>query len=264
MFLAADVVVKVVMIGLVAASVLVWTIALVKGLELAGATMRARRALRLLADATSLEEAQRAFAGRRGAPARLVRALAEEWRESEALGPRRDPAGLRERAAIRMARIEKAASRRLSAGIGLLAVTASAAPFLGLFGTVWGIMNAFVGIAEAQTTNLAVVAPGIAEALLATGIGPRRGDPGGRALTTSSPAASRAIAARSATSRRFSRGSSAATSTPRLRGPSRACASRRNRRRRWRSRRTTTATRKRRRSSRRSTSRPSSTSCSSC
>jgi len=171
MFLAADVVVKVVMIGLVAASVLVWTIALVKGLELAGATMRARRALRLLADATSLEEAQRAFAGRRGAPARLVRALAEEWRESEALGPRRDPAGLRERAAIRMARIEKAASRRLSAGIGLLAVTASAAPFLGLFGTVWGIMNAFVGIAEAQTTNLAVVAPGIAEALLATGIG---------------------------------------------------------------------------------------------
>ncbi|GGK35192.1 tonB-system energizer ExbB [Salinarimonas ramus] len=171
MFLAADVVVQGVMIGLVAASILVWTIALVKGLELAGASARARRALRLLDDATSLEEAQRAFAGRGGVPAALVRALGEEWRESEALGPRRDPAGVRERLAIRFARIEKAAARRLSAGTGLLAITASAAPFVGLFGTVWGIMNSFIGIAEAQTTNLAIVAPGIAEALLATGIG---------------------------------------------------------------------------------------------
>ncbi|MGJ3265244.1 MAG: tonB-system energizer ExbB [Salinarimonas sp.] len=171
MFLAADIVVQAVMLGLVAASVLVWTIALVKGLELAGARVRAGRALRLLDDATSLEEAQRAFAGRGGVPAALVRALGEEWRESEALGPRRDPAGVRERAAIRLGRIEKAAARRLSAGTGLLAITASAAPFLGLFGTVWGIMNAFIGIAATQTTNLAVVAPGIAEALLATGIG---------------------------------------------------------------------------------------------
>ncbi|WP_372424488.1 tonB-system energizer ExbB [Salinarimonas chemoclinalis] len=171
MFLAADIVVQAVMVGLVAASVLVWTIALVKGLELAGASARARRSLRLLEDVTSLEEAQRAFAGRGGVPAALVRALAEEWRESEGLGPRRDPAGVRERAAIRLARLEKAASRRLAAGTGLLAITASAAPFLGLFGTVWGIMNAFIGIAATQTTNLAVVAPGIAEALLATGVG---------------------------------------------------------------------------------------------
>lgn len=171
MFLAADIVVQAVMIGLVAASVIVWTVALVKGLELVGATARARRALRLLTDARDLEEAGRAFAGRGGTPAALVRATLDEKRESAEIGPRRDPDGVRERAAIRLARLEKAASRRLSAGIGLLAVTASAAPFVGLFGTVWGIMNSFIGIAEAQTTNLAIVAPGIAEALLATGIG---------------------------------------------------------------------------------------------
>ena len=59
----------------------------------------------------------------------------------------------------------------MSRGTGVLATIGSTAPFVGLFGTVWGIMNAFIGISEAQTTNLAVVAPGIAEALLATAIG---------------------------------------------------------------------------------------------
>jgi biopolymer transport protein ExbB len=70
-----------------------------------------------------------------------------------------------------LTRIESAAARRMSRGTGVLATIGSTAPFVGLFGTVWGIMNAFIGISEAQTTNLAVVAPGIAEALLATAIG---------------------------------------------------------------------------------------------
>ncbi|WP_210162637.1 MotA/TolQ/ExbB proton channel family protein, partial [Pleomorphomonas koreensis] len=88
------------------------------------------------------------------------------------IGPGAAPAsGLVERVRSRLARLEAAASRRAMAGTGLLATIGSTAPFIGLFGTVWGIMNAFVGISESQTTNLAVVAPGIAEALLATATG---------------------------------------------------------------------------------------------
>jgi biopolymer transport protein ExbB len=79
--------------------------------------------------------------------------------------------GLKDRVASRLARLQAAAGRRLSRGTGVLATIGSTAPFVGLFGTVWGIMNAFIGISQAQTTNLAVVAPGIAEALLATAIG---------------------------------------------------------------------------------------------
>src|SRR5690606_38089501 len=67
--------------------------------------------------------------------------------------------------------IELAAARRMTRGTGILATIGSTAPFVGLFGTVWGIMNSFIGISKAQTTNLAVVAPGIAEALLATALG---------------------------------------------------------------------------------------------
>lgn len=79
--------------------------------------------------------------------------------------------GLKERVSSRLSRIEAKAGRRLSKGTGVLATIGSVAPFVGLFGTVWGIMNSFIGISQAQTTNLAVVAPGIAEALLATAIG---------------------------------------------------------------------------------------------
>src|SRR5208282_863791 len=67
--------------------------------------------------------------------------------------------------------IEMAVGRKISRGTGVLATIGSTAPFVGLFGTVWGIMNSFIGISRAQTTNLAVVAPGIAEALLATAFG---------------------------------------------------------------------------------------------
>jgi biopolymer transport protein ExbB/TolQ len=73
--------------------------------------------------------------------------------------------------ASRLVRLEAAAGRRINRGTGVLATIGSTAPFVGLFGTVWGIMNSFIGISKAQTTNLAVVAPGIAEALLATAMG---------------------------------------------------------------------------------------------
>src|SRR5438445_1736577 len=80
-------------------------------------------------------------------------------------------AGIKERAASSFAEIVRAEARRVRLGMGLLATIGATAPFVGLFGTVWGIMNSFIGISKSQTTNLAVVAPGIAEALLATAIG---------------------------------------------------------------------------------------------
>jgi biopolymer transport protein ExbB len=80
-------------------------------------------------------------------------------------------AGIKERAASSFNDIAKSEARAARIGMSLLATIGSTAPFVGLFGTVWGIMNSFIGISKAQTTNLAVVAPGIAEALLATAIG---------------------------------------------------------------------------------------------
>jgi biopolymer transport protein ExbB len=82
-----------------------------------------------------------------------------------------DRDGLKERVASRLERLEAGAGRCMLKGTGMLATIGSTAPFVGLFGTVWGIMNSFIGISRSQTTNLAVVAPGIAEALLATALG---------------------------------------------------------------------------------------------
>ena len=79
--------------------------------------------------------------------------------------------GIKERVASRLERIEAAGGRDISRGIGILATIGATAPFVGLFGTVWGIMDSFIGISRADTTNLAIVAPGIAEALLATAFG---------------------------------------------------------------------------------------------
>ncbi len=90
-----------------------------------------------------------------------------EQRQSEGLSIE----GIKERAAASLGRVETALGRRIGRGIGVLATIGATAPFVGLFGTVWGIMNAFIGISKSQTTNLAVVAPGIAEALLATAMG---------------------------------------------------------------------------------------------
>jgi biopolymer transport protein ExbB len=166
MFEAADAVVKAVMIGLAVASVATWTVWLAKSLELAAAGRAARRLLARVAAARSLEEAEAASAGSVSPVAAMVAAASAERELSGGEG-----ASLTERAGSRLARIEAAASRRMARGTGILATIGSTAPFVGLFGTVWGIMNAFIGIARTQTTNLAVVAPGIAEALLATALG---------------------------------------------------------------------------------------------
>lgn len=172
MFMAADRVVKAVMIGLALASLATWTVWAAKSLELATAKRQTRRALALLAEVRSLAEAEEKLAFDKSAAGALVRAAAAEARLSADAHPHGDGKdGVKERVASRLDRIEAAAARRMTAGTGVLATIGSTGPFVGLFGTVWGIMNSFIGISKAHTTNLAVVAPGIAEALLATAIG---------------------------------------------------------------------------------------------
>lgn len=170
MFMQADIVVKAVMVGLAFASVVTWTVWLAKGLELLLAKRKARRALLRLADAESLMLAEAAIVAqsKRGGPvARLVRVALDEIHRSTDLADD----GIKERVAIALSRCEAKAGREMAVGTGLLATIGATAPFVGLFGTVWGIMNSFIGISQSKTTNLAVVAPGIAEALLATAIG---------------------------------------------------------------------------------------------
>jgi len=162
MFQSADIVVKAVMVGLLLASVATWTILLVKAIEL----VAARRTLRAAIAST---EATRTLDGLElpGNAGGFVAATRAELAASQGL-----PAeGIKERIAARLQRAEAALGRRMTRGTGVLASIGATAPFIGLSGTVWGIMNSFVGISRAQTTNLAVVAPGIAEALLATAFG---------------------------------------------------------------------------------------------
>jgi biopolymer transport protein ExbB len=168
MFLAADIVVQSVMVGLVLASVLTWTVLQAKLLELARARRRARDVKGALDGARSLVDVAGRFGAADGPAGALVAAAAGELRLS-ADAPDKD--GVKERISLSFSRIEAAAARRMMRSTGLLATIGSTAPFVGLFGTVWGIMNSFIGISEAHTTNLAVVAPGIAEALLATALG---------------------------------------------------------------------------------------------
>jgi biopolymer transport protein ExbB len=167
MFMQADWIVKSVMIGLAIASVVTWTVWLVTSLELMAAKREARRVRALLAAAPNLHDALANAPQKEGPVRDLIAAAAHEVDLSNGL-----PAdGIKERVASRLERIEAAAARHATRGTGILATIGSTAPFVGLFGTVWGIMNAFIGISKTQTTNLAVVAPGIAEALLATAIG---------------------------------------------------------------------------------------------
>ncbi len=170
MFMQADIVVKAVMIGLAFASLVTWTIWLAKGMELAAARRRARSYVRKLARADNLEAARAGIASGwtgKGTVADLMAAAEHERRRSSNLSAE----GVKERLAIALSRIEARAGRDIARGTGLLATIGATAPFVGLFGTVWGIMNAFIGISHSKTTNLAVVAPGIAEALLATALG---------------------------------------------------------------------------------------------
>jgi biopolymer transport protein ExbB len=167
MFMQADVVVKAVMIGLVLASVATWTVLLVKTIQLRVARRMARGALTAILAARSLLDAVRQIGEQRSAVGYLLAVADEEIEKSRGL-----PAeGIKERVAWQLERVEAAAVQRIGRGMGVLATIGAVAPFVGLFGTVWGIMNSFIGISRAHTTNLAVVAPGIAEALLATAFG---------------------------------------------------------------------------------------------
>jgi len=168
MFMSADILVQAVMVGLAFASLVTWTVWLAKNLELWAASRKLRRALAAISGERSLAEVHARVALGRGIVPALMDAAMLELRLSSDLA---DKSGIKERIATRLARLEVAAGRGMNRGTGVLATIGSTAPFVGLFGTVWGIMNSFIGISKAQTTNLAVVAPGIAEALLATAIG---------------------------------------------------------------------------------------------
>jgi len=168
MFLNADMVVKAVMIVLALASLLTWTIWFAKTIDLAIARRRLARAIDAIGASVSLSAALARLQGMSPDALALAQAADAELRISaDALVAE----GVKERIASRLARIEAAAGRRTIRGTGLLASVGATAPFVGLFGTVWGIMNSFIGISRQHTTNLAVVAPGIAEALLATALG---------------------------------------------------------------------------------------------
>jgi biopolymer transport protein ExbB len=168
MFMGADIVVKAVMVGLAFASLITWTVLIAKLIELTLLRRRLVGALGRVANSRSLAEAQIALGTSRTALASFLAAAIQELRLSAGI-PGED--GIKERAASRFSEITRAEGRQVRLGMGLLATIGATAPFVGLFGTVWGIMNSFIGISKAQTTNLAVVAPGIAEALLATAIG---------------------------------------------------------------------------------------------
>jgi biopolymer transport protein ExbB len=168
MFLSADILVKAVMIGLAFASLMTWTIFIAKMIELSVVQRKLRGALKKIGDARSLAEAQFALGAKDSVLSSLLAAAMREGRLSAGIS---SDAGIKERAASSFAEIVRAEARRIRLGMGVLATIGATSPFVGLFGTVWGIMNSFIGISKSQTTNLAVVAPGIAEALLATAFG---------------------------------------------------------------------------------------------
>jgi biopolymer transport protein ExbB len=168
MFLSADVLVKAVMVGLAFASLVTWTIFIAKMFELSIVQRKLRAALDKIGDARSLAEAQFMLGAKDSVLSSLLSAAMREARLSAGIS---SDNGIKERAASSFAEIVRAEARRIRLGMGLLATIGATSPFVGLFGTVWGIMNSFIGISKSQTTNLAVVAPGIAEALLATAFG---------------------------------------------------------------------------------------------
>ncbi len=163
MFLSADIVVQAVMAGLLVASLVVWGVLVAKSIELGQARRSIERALDQLRQAPNLSAAK----AEDGITALFLREARAEL-DYYAGG---DKTGVKERVASHLERLVAAENRRVARAVGAIATIASTAPFAGLFGTVWGIMNSFIGISRSGTTNLAVVAPGIAEALLATACG---------------------------------------------------------------------------------------------
>ncbi len=168
MFLNADPVVQGVLIGLVFASVVTWTVWLAKTVEIVFARRRVRAALNILARTGSVAQSVNRFSPTEG---EVGESLSAALVELDLSAGSLDREGIKERIASRLDRLEAKFGRRISRGTGVLATIGATAPFVGLFGTVWGIMNSFIGISKSHTTNLAVVAPGIAEALLATALG---------------------------------------------------------------------------------------------
>ena len=177
MFLNATPVVKVVMIGLLLASVFSWTLLITKLFEFGGLNRESNKFLEAFRGAKSISEMGKIASSEEfeGNPlADMAAAAASEVELSrqaglQVAGAHRDSTILRASTAV--SAVQSTLAKRLSNGMTFLASVGSSGPFIGLFGTVYGIMNSFIGIANTNTTNLAVVAPGIAEALLATGIG---------------------------------------------------------------------------------------------
>lgn len=165
MFLSAGPVVQAVMIVLAAASVVTWIILFARGAIFLLAKRRISLAIGTLRAAHGLADASMLV--KNGVAARLLLETNEEVSKSQGL----PSDGIKERALMALQRVEARAARRMASGTGVLATIGSIGPFVGLLGTVWGIMSSFIGIADSNTTSLAVVAPGIAEALLATGVG---------------------------------------------------------------------------------------------
>ncbi|ECQ0227120.1 tol-pal system-associated acyl-CoA thioesterase [Salmonella enterica] len=170
MYQHADIVVKCVMIGLILASVVTWAIFFSKSVEFFTQKRRLKREQLQLADARSLDQASDIAAGF-SAKSLSAQLINEAQNELELSQGSEDNEGIKERTGFRLERRVAAVGRYMGRGNGYLATIGAISPFVGLFGTVWGIMNSFIGIAQTQTTNLAVVALGIAEALLATAIG---------------------------------------------------------------------------------------------
>ncbi|MTH46671.1 tol-pal system-associated acyl-CoA thioesterase [Intestinirhabdus alba] len=170
MYQHADIVVKCVMIGLLLASVVTWAIFFGKSVEFFAQKRRLKREQQQLAEVRSLNQAGDISAAF-GANSLSLMLVNEARNELELSQGSEDNEGIKERTGFRLERRVAAVGRHLGRGNGYLATIGAISPFVGLFGTVWGIMNSFIGIAQTQTTNLAVVAPGIAEALLATAIG---------------------------------------------------------------------------------------------
>jgi len=168
MFMQADIVVKLVMIGLAFASLLTWTICFAKLREQYVMQKRLKAALRAVSNSRTLAEARMALGSGKTVLSSFLAMAVHELRMSSGIV---GDTGIKERAASLFAEVTRSEARRMRLGMGVLATIGATAPFVGLFGTVWGIMNSFIGISKSQTTNLAVVAPGIAEALLATALG---------------------------------------------------------------------------------------------
>ena len=170
LFLQADWVVRGVMIALLLASLWTWAIIFSFGFKIAGVRKAIDRFEAEYREADDIDEFHRRSSSRDQAIARVFSAGVTEWRRSTS-GKAIDREGTRERLATTMGATIAQEIDRLAGRLNILATIASSTPFIGLFGTVLGIMHSFIGIAAEQNTSLAVVAPGIAEALFATAIG---------------------------------------------------------------------------------------------